>query len=121
VQDLGSGVPGRTAAGDVYMQVQVIAWVSGSQIAKSCVCPLTAVGCEDAVIDEGGEGQEIEKVGKVHPDVGSSVYPQTLVVKPIHLVGELHGKGLVFSRGWLEVNKGIVSLVDLSCEGVHKT
>ena len=51
-----------------------------------CVCFLTAVGCEDAVVDKGGEGKEVEKVGKVHPDVGSSVYPQTLVVKPIHLV-----------------------------------
>jgi hypothetical protein len=51
-----------------------------------CVRFLTAVGCEDAVVDEGGKGEEVEKVGKVHPDVGSSVYPQALVVKPIHLV-----------------------------------
>jgi hypothetical protein len=78
------------------------------------VCFLTAVGCEDAVVDESGEGEKVEKVGKVHPDVGSPVYPQTLVVKPIHLVESSAVKDRVFVvlRACSEVNRGLVSPVD---------
>ena len=40
---------------------------------------------EDLVLDEGGEGEEVEEVGEVLPDVGVAVLAQSLVVKAVHL------------------------------------
>lgn len=39
----------------------------------------------DLVVDEGGQGQVVEEVGKVLPDVGVAVLAQALVVKAVHL------------------------------------
>jgi hypothetical protein len=45
----------------------------------------TAVQAEDLVVDEGGEGQVVEEVGEVLPDVGVAVLAQTLVVEAVDL------------------------------------
>ena len=37
------------------------------------------------VVDEGREGQEVEQVGEVLPDVGVAVLAQALVVEAVHL------------------------------------
>jgi hypothetical protein len=44
-----------------------------------------AVEAEDLVVDEGGEGEVVEKVGEGFPDVGVAVLPQTLVVEAVDL------------------------------------
>ena len=40
---------------------------------------------EDLVLDEGGEGQEVEEVGEVFPDVGIAILSQAFVVETVHL------------------------------------
>lgn len=45
----------------------------------------TAVEAEDLVFDEGGEREEIEKVGEVLPHVGVAVFAQALVVEAVDL------------------------------------
>lgn len=50
----------------------------------------TAVKAEDLVLDEGGEGKVVKKVGEIFPDVGVAVLAQTLVVEPVDL-GDLAG------------------------------
>lgn len=37
------------------------------------------------ILDESGEGEVVEEVGKVSPYVGVSVLAETFVVEPIHL------------------------------------
>lgn len=44
-----------------------------------------AVKAEDLVVNEGGQGQEIEKVGEVLPYVCVAVFSQALVVEAVHL------------------------------------
>jgi hypothetical protein len=43
------------------------------------------VQAEDLVVDEGGEGQVVEEVGEVLPDVGVAVLAQALVVEAVDL------------------------------------
>ena len=38
---------------------------------------------ENAILDEAGEGQKIEEVGKVLPNVGVSVLAQALIVEAV--------------------------------------
>lgn len=45
----------------------------------------TAVKTEDLVLDQGGEGKVVEKIGKVFPHVGVAVFAQALVVETVHL------------------------------------
>lgn len=45
----------------------------------------TAVKTEDLVVDEGGEGEVVEEVGKVLPDVCVAVLAQALVVEAVDL------------------------------------
>lgn len=45
---------------------------------------------EDLVLDEGGEREEIEKVGEVLPHVGIAIFAQALVVEAVDL-GDLAG------------------------------
>lgn len=40
---------------------------------------------EDLVVDEGGEGEVVEEVGKVLPHICVAVLAQTLVVETVHL------------------------------------
>lgn len=40
---------------------------------------------EDLVLDESGEGEEVEEVGEVLPDVGVAVLAETLVVEAVDL------------------------------------
>lgn len=40
---------------------------------------------EDLVVDHNAEGEEVEHVGEVVPDVGVSVLPRALSVEPIRL------------------------------------
>ena len=40
---------------------------------------------EDLVVDKGREGQVVEEVGEVLPDVGIAVLPQALVVEAVDL------------------------------------
>ena len=44
-----------------------------------------AVKAEDLVVDKGGEGQVVEEVGEVFPDVGVAVLAEALVVETVHL------------------------------------
>jgi hypothetical protein len=37
------------------------------------------------VVNEGGEGEEVEQVREEPPHVGISVFTETLVIEPIHL------------------------------------
>lgn len=50
----------------------------------------TAVETEDLVVDEGGEGEVVEEVGEVLPDVGVAVLSEALVVEAVDL-GDLAG------------------------------
>lgn len=45
----------------------------------------TSVEAEDLVVDEGGQGEVVEQVGEVLPDVGISVLAETLVVEAVDL------------------------------------
>lgn len=40
---------------------------------------------EDLVVDQGGQGEVVEKVGEVLPDIGIAVFAQAFVVEPVHL------------------------------------
>lgn len=40
---------------------------------------------EYLVVDESGEGQEVKEISEVFPDIRVTVFPQTLVVKTVHL------------------------------------
>ena len=42
---------------------------------------------EDLVVNDHGEGKEVEHVGEVCPDVGRSIFSHTLGVEPIRLAG----------------------------------
>ena len=44
-----------------------------------------AVQAENLVVDEGSEGEIVEEVGEVFPDICIAVFPQTFVVKAIDL------------------------------------
>lgn len=44
-----------------------------------------SVEAEDLVVDEGGEGEVVEQVGKVLPDIGVSVLAEALVVEAVDL------------------------------------
>ncbi len=37
------------------------------------------------ILDDGGEGHEVEQVGKVSPHIGSAVLAKTLVIESINL------------------------------------
>ena len=39
----------------------------------------------DLGLDEGGEGKVVEQVGEVAPDVGVTVFAETLVVEAVYL------------------------------------
>jgi hypothetical protein len=43
------------------------------------------VQTEDLVFDESSEGEVIEEVGKVFPNVGVAIFPQALVVETVDL------------------------------------
>lgn len=43
------------------------------------------VKAEDLVIDERGEGEVVEEIGEVFPDVGVAVLAEALVVEAVHL------------------------------------
>ena len=40
---------------------------------------------EDLVLNEGGEGKEVEEVSEVFPHVSVAVFSQALIVEPVHL------------------------------------
>lgn len=40
---------------------------------------------EDLVVDEGGEGEVVEQVGKVLPDIGVAVLAEAFVVEAVDL------------------------------------
>lgn len=40
---------------------------------------------EDLVVDKGGKGQIVEKIGKVFPDIRVPVFSETFVVESIDL------------------------------------
>ena len=40
---------------------------------------------EDLVLDEGSEGEKVEQICKIFPDVGVAVLPQALIVEAIDL------------------------------------
>lgn len=48
------------------------------------------VKAKDLVVDESGEGEVVEDIGEVFPDVGIAVFSQALVIKPVDL-GDLPG------------------------------
>lgn len=45
----------------------------------------TAVEAKDLVVDEGREGEVVEKVGEVLPDIGVAVFAEALVVEAVDL------------------------------------
>lgn len=45
---------------------------------------------EDLVLDEGGKGEEVEKIGEGFPHIGIAVFSETLVVEAVDL-GDLAG------------------------------
>jgi len=45
----------------------------------------STVQAEDLVLDEGGEGEVVEQIGKVLPHVGIAILAQALVVEAIYL------------------------------------
>lgn len=45
---------------------------------------------EDLVVNQGGEGEVIEEVGEVFPDIGVAVFSKTFVVEAVDL-GDLAG------------------------------
>lgn len=45
----------------------------------------TAVEAEDLIVDQGCEGEVVEKVGEVFPYVGVSVLPETFIIKAVDL------------------------------------
>lgn len=40
---------------------------------------------EDLILDQGGEGEEIEQVGEILPDVCVAVFTEALVVETVYL------------------------------------
>lgn len=44
-----------------------------------------AMETEDLSVDQGSEGQVIEKVGEIFPDIGVAVFSQTFVVEAVDL------------------------------------
>lgn len=44
-----------------------------------------SVKTEDLIVDEGGEGEVIEKIGEILPNTCVSVFSETLVVEAINL------------------------------------
>lgn len=44
-----------------------------------------AVEAEDLIVDEGGEGEVVEEVGEVLPNIGVAVLAEALVVKAVNL------------------------------------
>lgn len=60
--------------------------VKGSDVVESVNAGRqTAVQTEDLVVDKGGQGEVVEQVGKVFPDVGVAVFAQAFVVEAVHL------------------------------------
>lgn len=60
--------------------------VEGSDVIESIDARReTSVQAEDLVVDEGGEGEVVEQVGKVLPDVGVAILAEALVIKAVHL------------------------------------
>lgn len=45
----------------------------------------TSVEAEDLVVDEGGEGEIVEKIGEVLPHVCISVLAEAFIVEAVHL------------------------------------
>lgn len=50
----------------------------------------TTVKAEDLVIDQSGQGEVIEEIGEIFPNVGIAVFSETLIVETIDL-GDLTG------------------------------
>jgi hypothetical protein len=48
------------------------------------------VEAEDLVVNECGEGEVVEEIGEVFPDVGIAIFSETLVVEAVDL-GDLAG------------------------------
>lgn len=40
---------------------------------------------KDLVVNQGGEGEVVEEIGEVFPDVGVAVFAQTLIVEAVNL------------------------------------
>jgi len=60
--------------------------VKGSDVVKCVDAGRQAtVKAEDLVVDQGGQGEVVEQVGKVFPDIGVAIFPQALIVKPVDL------------------------------------
>ena len=49
-----------------------------------------AVKAEDLILDQGGQGQVVEQIGEVLPDVGVAIFPEALIVEAVDL-GDLAG------------------------------
>ena len=50
----------------------------------------TSVETEDLIIDEGGQGEVVEQIGEVFPDIGIAIFAKTLIVETVDL-GDLTG------------------------------
>ena len=60
--------------------------VEGSNVVKGVnTGRQTAMETEDLILDQCSKWEIIEQVGKVFPDIGVTVFAQTLVVESIHL------------------------------------
>lgn len=60
--------------------------VQGSDVVQSIDARRqTTVETEDLVIDQGSQGEVIEEIGKVLPDVGVAVLAETLIVEAVDL------------------------------------
>lgn len=60
--------------------------IKGSDVIESIDARREApVQAEDLVVDEGGEGEIVEKVGEVLPDIGISVLAETFVIEAVDL------------------------------------
>lgn len=45
----------------------------------------STVETEDLVLDQGGQGQEVEKVGKVFPNVCIAIFPEAFIIETVDL------------------------------------
>lgn len=70
----------RTLVGDLLDSVERPNVIEGINAGGE-----TAVEAEDLVVDEGSEGEVVEEVGEVLPDVGVAVFPEALVVEAVDL------------------------------------
>lgn len=50
---------------------------------ESSHAKLTSMHAEDLVVDDNTQGEEVEHVGKIMPDIGIAVFPRTFGVESV--------------------------------------